>query len=76
MDTTLVDLQHLFQQLGLASDKGAMELFIKKHALADGELIYQASFWTSSQQHFLSEALAEDAQWSDSIDHLDTLLRK
>ncbi|WP_308303187.1 DUF2789 domain-containing protein [Shewanella sp. GutCb] len=76
MDTTPLDLEHLFQQLGLPSDAKAIELFIRKHTITKGLLIHQAGFWTISQQHFLAEALAEDAQWSDLIDHLDTLLRK
>ncbi|QQX79053.1 DUF2789 domain-containing protein [Shewanella sp. KX20019] len=76
MDTTPLDLEHLFQQLGLESDSKAIELFITKHTIAAGLLIHQAEFWTVSQQHFLAEAIAKDAQWSDLIDHLDTLLRK
>ncbi|MCL1048519.1 DUF2789 domain-containing protein [Shewanella abyssi] len=76
MDTTPLDLEHLFQQLGLQSDSKAIESFVKKHTIAEGQLIHHAEFWTVSQQHFLAEALAEDAQWSDLIDHLDTLLRK
>nr|WP_044556483.1 DUF2789 domain-containing protein [Shewanella piezotolerans] len=76
MDTTQGDLEHLFQQLGLQSDGISIEGFVKKHHLPEGLLIQQADFWSESQRHFLAEALAEDAQWSDVIDHLDTLLRK
>lgn len=76
MDTTPLDLEHLFQQLGLKSDVKAIELFIAKHTITEGQLMHQAEFWTISQQQFLAEALTEDAQWSDLIDHLDTMLRE
>ena len=76
MDTTQGDLEHLFQQLGLQSDANSIEGFVRKHQLSEGLLIQQAGFWSESQRHFLAEALEEAAQWSDVIDHLDTLLRK
>ncbi|NMH64579.1 DUF2789 domain-containing protein [Shewanella salipaludis] len=76
MDTTPVDISHLFEQLGLDSKREAIEQFIAGHSLSDNELLAQASFWTPSQRAFLNEALEEDAEWSDAIDHLDTLLRK
>ncbi|MCK8047080.1 DUF2789 domain-containing protein [Shewanella sp. 1CM18E] len=76
MDTTPQDLSHLFLQLGLANDQSAIEQFIDDHQLPDNILLHQANFWSPSQKHFLVESFNEDAQWTEVIDHLDTLLRK
>ncbi|MCL1147122.1 DUF2789 domain-containing protein [Shewanella sp. 10N.261.52.F9] len=76
MDTTPQDLSHLFLQLGLADDHSAIEQFINDHQLANDILLHKAPFWTASQKHFLEESFNEDAQWTEVIDHLDTLLRK
>ena len=76
MDTTPIDLSHLFAQLGLENNQQAIDSFIASHSIADDIVISQAHFWTSSQRAFLIEALEDDANWSDLIDHLDTLLRK
>lgn len=76
MDTTPQDLEHLFEQLGLSSNPESIEDFIAKHSLKGKVLLHQAEFWNSSQRDFLKEALEEDAQWTELIDHLDTLLRK
>lgn len=76
MDTTPQDLPHLFSQLGLANDDEAIEKFIREHQLPSNILLQQAAFWTVSQKHFLAESLNEDAQWTEVIDQLDTLLRQ
>lgn len=76
MDTTPQDLSHLFLQLGLANEDEAIERFISEHQLPSNILLQQAPFWTGSQKHFLAESLNEDAQWTEVIDQLDTLLRR
>ncbi|BCV27394.1 MULTISPECIES: DUF2789 domain-containing protein [Shewanella] len=75
MDTTHTDLAHLFEQLGLPSSSKAIEGFIGAHPIPEGVKLVDAPFWNEAQRTFLTEALAEDAQWSDTIDHLDAQLR-
>ncbi|MCL1042027.1 DUF2789 domain-containing protein [Shewanella marisflavi] len=75
MDITPPDLAALFDQLGLSSNPDAIEEFLKQHSIAQGVHIAQAPFWNTAQRHFLAEALAEDAQWTEVIDHLDAQLR-
>lgn len=70
------NLEMLFQQLGLPSDKKAILTFIKKHTLNDTENLASARFWTNSQRQFLEEGKLQDADWIEQIDSLDNLLRK
>ncbi|GIU05571.1 DUF2789 domain-containing protein [Shewanella glacialipiscicola] len=76
MDTTQVDLSHLFEQLGLDSSDEAIAQFIETHEIDDHIHLNQAPFWTSAQKSFLTEALEADAQWTPLIEKLDTQLRK
>ncbi|MCL2916975.1 DUF2789 domain-containing protein [Shewanella litorisediminis] len=76
MDTTPVDLSHLFEQLGLESSDKAISQFIDKHTIGADLAIWQADFWTPAQAGFLRESLEVDANWSELIDLLDTRLRK
>ncbi|QSX38287.1 DUF2789 domain-containing protein [Shewanella sedimentimangrovi] len=76
MDTTPTDMSHLFEQLGLPHQTSAINNFIDSHSVDDGVAIWQAKFWSPAQASFLREALDADAQWSELIDQLDTMLRK
>ncbi len=76
MDTTNINMPNLFMQLGLEHNANAIDEFIMNHSLASGIPLTEAQFWSESQKHFLQEALAQDAQWSEIIDQLDTLLRR
>ncbi|WP_338592413.1 DUF2789 domain-containing protein [Shewanella khirikhana] len=76
MDTTPVDLGHLFEQLGLDNTEQAINEFIASHQLAAADTIWQASFWSQAQAAFLKEALEADSNWSELVDLLDTQLRK
>lgn len=76
MDTTPVDLGHLFEQLGLDNTEQAINEFIASHHLAAADTIWQASFWSPAQAAFLKEALEADSNWSELVDLLDTQLRK
>ena len=49
--------------------------FISRHQLDGGIRLIDADFWTEAQAAFLSEALAEDADWTEIVDHLDARLR-
>ncbi len=70
------NLESLFQQLGLPSEGDAISSFIADHPLKEGQALISAEFWTISQRQFLEEAQLQDADWTEQIDTLDTLLRK
>ena len=76
MDTTQIDLKHLFQQLGLPDEESEIDAFIASNKNADNTLLVDAVFWNQAQRHFIKEELSEDAHWSELIDQLDVLLRK
>jgi hypothetical protein len=69
-------LSELFDQLGLPSDKQAIEAFIEGHSpLPSDVALSDAPFWSENQRRFLAESLAEDADWAEAVDHLDARLR-
>lgn len=69
-------LSELFAQLGLANDATSIEDFIARHRpLAHDVPLADAHFWSESQRQFLREAIAQDADWAEAVDHLDALLR-
>ena len=76
MDTTPQDLSHLFEQLGIDNSEDNIDKFIADNQIPKNVLISQADFWNESQKSFLREAIEEDAQWSELIDHLDVLIRR
>jgi len=77
MDTGEHTLKALFAQLGLDNDEAAMARFLEAHSpLPAGCLLQDADFWSQGQRQFLIEAIDDDAQWVDAVNHLDTLLRK
>ena len=69
-------LSELFEQLGLEASEAAIEAFIERHSpLPSDVALADAPFWSENQQRFLSESLAEDADWAEAVDHLDARLR-
>jgi len=68
-------LELLFAQLGLENDELSMKRFIHQHKLQSGVLLFEAPFWNDSQAMFLKEAIYEDADWAEVIDHFDAMLR-
>ncbi|QYJ77830.1 DUF2789 domain-containing protein [Shewanella acanthi] len=76
MDTTPVDLSHLFEQLGLDNQPQAMSTFIAGHKLSAKTHLSDATFWNEAQRNFIIEALEADAEWTELIEQLDTQLRK
>ncbi len=76
MDTTAHTLTTLFDQLGLPSQDSAIEQFIAAHKpLGDDLNLLEAEFWSDGQRAFLQESLAEDSDWAEVVDQLDSLLR-
>lgn len=76
MDTSANNLNTLFAQLGLKSDKQAIAQFIFEHKLSAATAIQDAAYWTDAQASFLKESLKQDAEWSEIIDELNTLLHQ
>jgi hypothetical protein len=69
-------LRELFAQLGLPESGDSIRQFIHSHApLAPEVDLTEAPFWSDHQKAFLREALRADADWSQVVDSLDTLLR-
>jgi hypothetical protein len=76
MDTTTHSMAALFSQLGLENSEIAINNFIKQHKGIPADLpLAQAPFWSQAQGQFLREALTQDSDWSDWVDHLDSQLR-
>ncbi len=76
MEPPVHALKDLFAQLGLPDDAESIASFIRTHApLAERVKLADAPFWTSAQASFLREELAEDADWAELVDQLDTALR-
>ncbi|WP_369857557.1 DUF2789 family protein [Candidatus Thalassolituus haligoni] len=77
MHTPIHTLTDLFRQLGLPHSETEISTFIDRHKpIGQHSQLSELSFFTTSQQQFLSESLNEDADWSEVIDTLDTLLRQ
>ncbi|WP_426357726.1 DUF2789 family protein [Pseudocolwellia sp. HL-MZ19] len=69
-------LHNLFEQLGLASTKEAMETFITNHAPLDSDVaLSQAEFWTPYQSAFIKKSKDDDSNWAEIVAQLDILLR-
>ena len=65
----------LFDQLGLDSSDQAIERFLASQQTLPADVpLHQAPCWTPAQATFLREAVAEDADWAEVVDHLDALL--
>ncbi|MDN4500918.1 DUF2789 domain-containing protein [Alteromonadaceae bacterium BrNp21-10] len=76
MDLSHPSFKTLFEQLGLASDEQAIEGFIDNHrGLNQSTQLADAPFWNKNQATFLQNAIDEDANWADVIDHLNVQLR-
>lgn len=75
MERQLHDLNHLFAQLGQASDDAAIAQFLDQHRpLASAVQLHEAVFWSPSQADFLRQAIIDDADWADVVDELNVLL--
>ena len=75
MDTSGHTMRDLFAQLGLANNEVAMEAFMRNNHLESEIPLAQAAFWSAGQAQFISEAIAEDAEWAEIVDQLDAQLR-
>ncbi len=77
MDTSPHTLSALFDQLGLPSSELAIARFIDEHSPLDPTIsLVDAPFWNPGQRAFLMEALADDSDWTELVEHLDANLRR
>lgn len=74
METSFHPLSELFAQLGLPNRAEEIQAFVETHQGLTTPLV-EAPFWSAAQAAFLAEALADDADWAEAVDHLDALLR-
>jgi len=65
----------LFEQLGLPSEPAKISQFIQNHQLSESEPIENATFWSPSQAAFIKEAIQNDSDWAEVVDHLSVDLR-
>ncbi len=76
MESSVHILSELFRQLGLPDDGPSIERFIVAHRPIEGSIrLADASFWSTSQTQFLRGEIAEDADWAEVVDALDSRLR-
>ncbi|MFT7559786.1 MAG: hypothetical protein ACI93R_001701 [Flavobacteriales bacterium] len=75
MDTTLHKIEDLFLRLGIPNSPQAIEAFVKNIHLTDNMLLEQSAVWSEGQAQFIHQALAEDSDWHETLDHLSSQLR-
>lgn len=76
MDSNNPTMNDLFCQLGLSPEQQEIEAFIERYrGLNSSVHIENAPFWTPAQASFIQSALAEDAEWAELIDQLNSRLR-
>jgi len=75
MDTSEHSMQALFAQLGLSNSDTAIDNFIENNHLPNEIPIQNAAFWSAGQAQFIREAIEDDADWAEVVDHLNTQLR-
>lgn len=77
MDKPVHHFSELFEQLGLANDAASIERFIERHSPLPEEMpLTEAPCWNEGQAEFLREAVDEDADWAEVVDHLDVSMHK
>ncbi|MFI8751174.1 DUF2789 domain-containing protein [Vreelandella lionensis] len=77
MDQPVHYFSELFEQLGLRSDAESIERFIQRHSPLPKEMpLADAPCWNEGQADFLKEAVQEDADWAEVVDHLDASMHK
>lgn len=76
MDTSAHTMQMLFLQLGLPARPEDIQSFIESHkGLRPDVHLSEFDFWTPAQAEFLRAAIADDSDWCEIVDELDSSLR-
>ena len=77
MEQPIHGFADLFAQLGLPADDAGIRQFIATHSPLPGQvLLADAPFWSDAQARMLRETIADDTDWADVVDRLDSVLRK
>lgn len=77
MHTPAYSLNTLFAQLGLDDSDAAIDMFIRTHRpIRPTVALPDAPCWNDAQRELLREAVADDSDWAEVVDQLDSLLRK
>lgn len=76
MDLSDHSMQALFSQLGLPNSDTAIDSFMENNHLPAEIPLENAAFWSAGQAQFIREAIAQDADWAEAVDHLDAQLRR
>jgi hypothetical protein len=75
MDMSDHSMQALFSQLGLSNSDTAIDNFMGNNHLPAEIPLENAAFWSAGQAQFIREAISQDADWAEVVDHLDAQLR-
>ena len=75
MDTSSHTMAALFAQLGLPNSEIAMDNFMQNNHLPMEVFLENAAFCSAGQAQFIREAISQDADWAEVVDHLDAQLR-
>jgi hypothetical protein len=75
MDTSSHSMKNLFAQLGLSNSDTSIDNFFQNNHLPPDIPLANAAFWSAGQAQFIREAIVEDADWAEVVDHLDAQLR-
>ncbi|WP_346798423.1 DUF2789 domain-containing protein [Halomonas sp. Bachu 37] len=77
MEQPVHHFSELFEQLGLPSDAASIERFISRNSpLPPNMSLSEAPCWNEGQAELLREAVQEDADWAEVVDHLDASMHK
>lgn len=75
MERISLTMSSLFAQLGEPNKEAEIAQFIAMHSPLKGSMqLHEAPFWTPSQASFLREAIRDDAEWAEIVDHLNAEL--
>lgn len=75
-ESTTHSLSSKFAQLRLDNTEEGIENFVSAHKPISHSLeSHKADFWNSAQASFLKQSIKQDADWVETVDHLDLMLR-
>ena len=75
MDSSVHNMNTLFEQLGLPSDNASIDQFIRTHILFSQEVrLEEATYWNDSQASFLKQCRDSDSDWYEVVDELNIKL--
>lgn len=77
MESSIHRFSELFAQLGLPSDVHAIAQFIEQHApIPAGQRLEEAPCWTTAQASLPRDMIAQDADWAELADQLNSALHR